>query len=83
MKIADTIVFVMCVIGALAGYFLLAPPLSFVVVGLCASFGAWSLFAADNSGKIVLRLGGITWTMEDFVRGWLITPSSGFIVGGD
>lgn len=77
MKIADTIVFVMCVIGALAGYFLLAPPLSFVVIGLCASFAAWSLLAADSSGKIVLRLGGITWTMEDFVRGWLITGRTG------
>lgn len=77
MKIADTILFLMCVIGALAGYFLLAPPLSLVVIGLCSSFGAWSLLAADNSGKIVLRLGGITWTMEDFVRGWLITGRTG------
>ncbi len=77
MKIADTILFLMCVIGALAGYFLLAPPLSLVVLGLCAAFGAWSLFAADNSGRIVLRLGGNTWTMEDFVRGWLITGRTG------
>ena len=77
MKIFDSILFLFCVVGALAGYFLLAPPLSFVVIGLCASFGTWSLLAADNSGKIVLRLGGITWTMEDFVRGWLITGRTG------
>ena len=63
--------------GALAGYFLLAPPLSLVVIGLCLAFAAWSVLAADNSGKIVLRLGGLSWTMEDFVRGWLITGRTG------
>ncbi len=77
MKILDTLLYALCAAGALAGYFYLAPPLSLVVIGLCAAFAAWTLFAADNSGKIVLRLGGLAWTMEDFVRGWLITGRTG------
>jgi len=63
--------------GALAGFFLLTPPLSLVVIALCLAFAAWTLLASDNSGKIVLRLGGLSWTMEDFVRGWLITGRTG------
>ena len=77
MKFLDTLVYLLCVAGALAGYFVLTPPLSFVVICLCLAFAAWTLFASDNSGKIVLRLGGLAWTMEDFVRGWLITGRTG------
>ncbi|MBN8707779.1 MAG: hypothetical protein J0I10_00245, partial [Verrucomicrobia bacterium] len=77
MKILDSLLYALCAASALAGYFYLAPPLSFVVFGLCAAFAAWTLCAADNSGKIVLRLGGLAWTMEDFVRGWLITGRTG------
>ena len=77
MKIIDGLVFSFCVVGALAGYFLLAPPISFAVIGLCAVFATWSLMAPDNSGQIVLRLAGLSWTMEDFVRGWLITGRTG------
>ncbi len=77
MRIVDSFIFVGCVAGALAGYFLLTPPVSFGVIGLCAVFATWSLLAGESSGRTVLRLGGITWTMEDFVRGWLITGRTG------
>ena len=77
MKIIDGLICIACIAGALVGYFLLVPPLSFAVIGLCSVFAAWSLMAPDNSGQIVLRLGGLTWTMEDFVRGWLITGRTG------
>lgn len=77
MRTLDLLLYVLSAAGALAGYFYLAPPLSLVVVGLCAAFAVWTLFAADNSGRIVLRLGGLSWTMEDFVRGWLITGRTG------
>jgi len=77
MKLVDSVIFVLCIAGALAGYFLLAPPLSLVVIGLCAVFGEWSLFADSHSGKAVLRIGGLSWSMEDFVRGWLITGRTG------
>ena len=77
MKLIDSCICLLCLAGALSGYFLLAPPISLAVIALCAVFGAWSMLAADNSGKIVLRLGGLSWTMEDFVRGWLITGRTG------
>ncbi len=59
------------------GCFLLTPPLSLVVVGLCVLFAVWSLFAEEDSEGTILRLGGLSWTMEDFVRGWLITGRTG------
>ncbi len=77
MKIPDLILFLVSLAGTVAAHFLLAPPASWVVIGLCASFAAWTLLAPDHSGKIVLRLGGLSWTMEDFVRGWLITGRTG------
>jgi Type IV secretory pathway, VirD4 components len=77
MKILDALICAVCLAGTLAGYFLLVPPVSFGVIGLCAAFAAWSFFATDNSGRIVVRLGGLSWTLEDFVRGWLITGRTG------
>lgn len=67
----------LCFGGAFAGYFLLEPPVSFIAIGISASFAVWTLLSEDNSGKIILRLGGLSWTMEDFVRGWLITGRTG------
>lgn len=77
MKTFDTILYLLCATGALSGYFLLCPPWSFAAIGLCAFFGMWTMFSPDHSGKIVVRLGGLSWTMEDFVRGWLITGRTG------
>ena len=70
---ASEVVYVFCVAGALASYFLLVPPLSSSAIGLCAVFAVWTLFAADPESRPVLRLAGLSWSMEDFVRGWLIT----------
>lgn len=77
MKILDGILCLFCLLGTLAGYLLLTAPSSWIVVGICSGFAAWALLAADNSGKIILRIGGLSWTMEDFVRGWLITGRTG------
>jgi hypothetical protein len=40
-------------------------------------FAAWTLFATEADGGPVLRLAGLSWSMEDFVRGWLITGRTG------
>jgi len=77
MKILDTILTILCAAGTLAAYFFLAPPHSYSVIVLCATFGAWALFSPDHSERIIVRLGGLSWTMEDFVRGWLITGRTG------
>jgi hypothetical protein len=76
-KSTDVLLYLLCMAGALAGYFLFAPPLSLVVIGLGLGLAVWSAVASDDSGKIVLRLGGLSWSMEDFLRGWLITGRTG------
>ena len=77
MKTLDSLLTALCVTGALAAHLLLTPPLSYLMVALCAIFTAWAFFSADHSGKIIVRLGGLSWSMEDFVRGWLITGRTG------
>jgi len=77
MRVRELLLYLLCIGGALAGYFFLPLPLSLIVIGFCALFAAWSLFAPHNSDKIVLRLGGLSWSMEDFMRGWLITGRTG------
>jgi hypothetical protein len=77
MKVSDLLVYINSIVGALAGFFLLAPPLSWVAVSICAVFAAWTLFATEADGGAVLRLAGLSWSMEDFVRGWLITGRTG------
>jgi hypothetical protein len=64
-------------VGALAGYFLLAPPLSWCAVAACAAFAVWTLLASERASATVLRFAGLSWSMEDFVRGWLITGRTG------
>ncbi len=77
MKPTDLLIHILGVAGALAGYLVLQPPLSWAAVGLGAAFAAWSLFVAHATAKPVLRLAGLSWSMEDFVRGWLITGRTG------
>jgi hypothetical protein len=77
MNLADLIIFSLSIVGAIAGHFLLIAPYSWLVVSLCALFGAWSLFGESHAGNVVVRLGGLSWSMEDFVRGWLITGRTG------
>ncbi len=77
MKILDSLLILLCVAGSLAAHSFLAAPVSYLVIVLCAVFGAWAMFSPDHSGRIVVRLGGLSWSMEDFVRGWLITGRTG------
>jgi hypothetical protein len=77
MRVSELLLYLLCIGGTLAGYFFLTLPLSLIVIGFCALFAAWSLFAPDNSGNPVLRLAGLSWSIEDFVRGWLITGRIG------
>ncbi len=77
MKPIDLLTFVMSAAGALAAYLMLPPPVSWAVIATCSVFGTWTLLAADETGRPVLRLAGLSWSQEDFVRGWLITGRTG------
>ena len=77
MKPTDFLLLILSVAGAITAHFFLIPPQSWIIVAFCVAFAAWALFSGDHSGKIILHLGGVSWTMEDFVRGWLITGRTG------
>jgi len=77
MKATDALLYILSGTGALTGYFFLTPPWSWGAIGICLAFVAWTLLAADDGSRTVLRLAGLSWSMEDFVRGWLITGRTG------
>ena len=77
--------FVNAIIAALslaAGYYSLqildapAAPALATAFGLLAAF-ALTLPAAQRKSKVIVRLSGLSWTREDFCRGWLITGDTG------
>ncbi len=42
-----------------------------------ALWALWKSATGPKRGKVVVRLGGLSWTREDFCRGWLITGDTG------
>ena len=46
-------------------------------VVLTVACGIWTSAGSMRRGKVVVRLGGLSWTREDFCRGWLITGDTG------
>ena len=77
MKPIESLLYVLAIAGTLAGYFLILPPLSWWVVGFCMVAVVWILLTPDSSPKPTLRIAGVSWSLEDFVRGWLITGRTG------
>jgi C-terminal, D2-small domain, of ClpB protein len=77
MKATNLLLYLLCIVGALAGFCFLAPPLSWCAVAGCAAFAVWTLLASERASATVLRFAGLPWSMEDFVRGWLITGRTG------
>lgn len=71
-------------IGSACLAFLLWPGAGGVrfVAGGFAVLAVWQLYCAATASRrpavpIVLRLGGFSWTLEDFCRGWLVTGQIG------
>ena len=77
MKAINLLLYLLCIVGALVGYFFLAPPLSWCAVAACPAFAVWMSLASERASATVLRFAGLSWSMEDFVRGWLITGRTG------
>ena len=55
-------------------YFLSSPE-KWIACGICAAFVLFT-FLRENS-KTIVKIGGLNWKEEDFVRGWLITGKTG------
>jgi hypothetical protein len=68
MKASDVLIYILGVAGALAGYLVLQPPLSWAAVGLSAAFAVWTLLATNSAAKPVLKLAGLSWSMEDIKK---------------
>lgn len=66
-----------------AGYFWLSlePPEAHVIVGTWLALALMAAFVRRppkrRKPRIVVRLKGLSWTREDFCRGWLITGDTG------
>lgn len=54
-----------------------AGPLALWGLGLLAALEFYLFFSEMVQAPIVLRMGGLTWTVDDFCRGWLITGRTG------
>ena len=69
-------------VSACCALFLWGRPLPWHGLALgFAGLGAWqfgcAIFPSRRKPPVMLRLGGFTWTREDFCRGWLITGETG------
>ncbi len=62
-------------VAGLSAWFFLSPPGSWIASGVCLFFAILTFFF--DRPKIIVRIAGISWKFEDFVRGWLITGRTG------
>jgi Type IV secretion-system coupling protein DNA-binding domain len=67
-----------CLLIALFSWTFLRSPLSWQVSCLALVAGGFSFCSGGKKPqKVIVRLKGLTWTQEDFCRGWLITGDTG------
>ena len=73
---------ILAALSAAAGYYalqILDAPKSLVMAGAFGSLACYALTlpAGALKRKVIVRLRGLSWTREDFCRGWLITGDTG------
>lgn len=78
MKALSVITCILSLIAAVFFFRTLAPPLSFV---FATAFTAFAIFTSGmlrrKKSPRIAKLSGLTWSREDFCRGWLITGDTG------
>jgi hypothetical protein len=71
----------LAIITALAGLTLWNARAAFELIGACGLLSFWQLYSAATHRRrrthTILRLGGFSWSLEDFCRGWIITGETG------
>jgi hypothetical protein len=77
MKLLNTITFILSLTAA--GYFFqtLSKPLSWIFAAIFAAFGCLALVPRCSKAPPIVKLKGLSWSREDFCRGWLITGDTG------
>ena len=73
---------ILAALSAAAGYYalqILDAPRSLIMAGAFGSLACYALTlpAGALKRKVIVRLRGLSWTREDFCRGWLITGDTG------
>ena len=73
---------ILAALSAAAGYYalqILDAPKSLIMAGAFGSLACYALTlpAGALKRKVIVRLRGLSWTREDFCRGWLITGDTG------
>ena len=73
---------ILAALSAAAGYYalqILDAPKSLIMAGAFGSLSCYALTlpAGALKRKVIVRLRGLSWTREDFCRGWLITGDTG------
>lgn len=69
-----------CILSLLAAtYFAraLKEPVCWLIAGAFVAFAFAALLAKHSNSKTVVKLKGLSWSREDFCRGWLITGDTG------
>ena len=77
MKSLNAITFILSLTAA--GYFFqtLSKPLSWIFASVFAGFGYMALVSRRSKAPPIVKLKGLSWSREDFCRGWLITGDTG------
>jgi hypothetical protein len=71
----NSIQYVLFSTAAFGSLFLLSPPEKWIAFGICAAFTLLTFFL--DASQAIVKIAGISWKFEDFVRGWLITGKTG------
>lgn len=81
MVIFRPLIALLAVVAGWYGSTVLMEPWNLVAIGGGIAIALTVILTAsaqpDRHSPVVARLGGMTWTMEDFCRGWLITGDTG------
>ncbi len=77
MNAISSITFLLSLATAAYFYQTLAKPLSWIFSGVFVAFGFVALAFRRPKSPPIARLKGMSWSREDFCRGWLITGDTG------
>jgi hypothetical protein len=77
MNAFSAITFLLSIATAAYCFQALAKPLSWILAAMFFVFGFIALATWRSKSKPIVKLKGLSWSREDFCRGWLITGDTG------
>jgi hypothetical protein len=77
MNMLSSITFVLSLAASAYFFMTLSKPLSWIFSGAFVAFAGVVFLAKRTKMRPIVKLKGLSWTREDFCRGWLITGDTG------